>query len=508
MNLKRSDFVARPEDQTLPPDWHFGKLSEVTQRSDYCNFCKIIVDSVSTAAHKHEMEVLGCWIPDVTNHMVDGKGVAQTEIITLRLRILPGTTAQEKVFKPFDIIPLSRDDEDGMFLGRKMDPNRLDIPLMKTWLKKCEELHKLVCWKEDLSRSRREGPVTTKFPFRPFIRLLDLKDDCLIETSATPVFAALSYVWGPIETFKTLTKTLPSLMKPGSLSKVFSLYPTTIQDAITLTRQLDHRYLWVDSICIIQDDDLDKSTQVQHMDAIFTRASFTIVAACGSDANSGLTGLNGPRRDTTQHIATYSDELTLLSLKPEVYDELYTSVWIRRCWTFQEDILSRRRLIFAMDSVSFLCGHGPWSEDINRLWPDLYSSASQETIVPSRGEAMPTLTTEISYTLGMAHHFYFLLINEYTLRALTYPRDRLSGFQGIQNFYNMRYGLVFAWGIWLGEMLVHSLLWQPLQELSRIPIDEKTKVPIYPSWSWAGWNWAVKYYNHEDWNGLPALSHP
>ncbi|OBT73494.1 hypothetical protein VF21_07244 [Pseudogymnoascus sp. 05NY08] len=486
MDLKRSDFAARPQEQTLPPDWHFGKLSDVIQRGDYCNFCEMITDSVSTTAYKREVDVLGCWIPDVTYTAEDSETGVKTEMATIRLRILPEMTVWQEVFKPFDIIPLALENEEGMFLGRKMDPKGLDIPLMKTWLRKCEDWHNIACWKEDITRSRREGPVTVKFPFRPFIRLLDLKDDCLIETSATPVFVALSYVWGHVKVFKTLKKTVSDLMKPGSLSKNFDLFPTTIQDAITLTRQLEHRYLWIDSICILQDDVLDKAAQVPHMDAIFTRASFIIIAASGGDANAGLTGLNGPLRDTTQHTATYSDELTLLSLNLGREDDLNASVWNSRCWTYQEYTLCRRSMIFTKDSVYFQCGHVCWDEDMNKLWPDLYRSASDQTIVPSRGEEAPTVTTEITYSLNIAHHFYFNMINEYTLRDMTYPRDRLSGFQGILNFYNMKYGPVFIWGIWSEEMLAYSLLWQPQQELARVPIDEETNAPIYPSWSWAG----------------------
>lgn len=307
MDLKRSDFAARPQKQTLPPDWHFGKLSEVIRRGDYCNFCKMIANSVSTTAYEHEVDVLGCWIPDVTYTAEDAEAGVNTEMTTLRLRVLPEMAAWKEVFKQFDIIPLARENEDGMFLGRKMDSKPLDIPLMKTWLRKCEDWHNIACWKEDISRSRREGPVTVKFPFRPFIRLLDLKDDCLVETSATPVFVALSYVWGPVKVFETLKETLPDLMQPGSLLKNFDLFPATIQDAITLTRQLDYRYLWIDSICILQDDIADKATQVMHMDAIFTRANFVIVAASGGDANSGsqvLVDAQGIPRSTQRHTPT------------------------------------------------------------------------------------------------------------------------------------------------------------------------------------------------------------
>jgi len=115
MDLKRSDFAVRPQEQTLPPDWHFGKLSEVIDRGNYCNFCKMIADSVSTTAYKHEVEVLGCWIPDVTYTYEDTDDGVKTEMITLRLRILPEMSAWKEVFRPFDIIPLAQDNEEGMF---------------------------------------------------------------------------------------------------------------------------------------------------------------------------------------------------------------------------------------------------------------------------------------------------------------------------------------------------------------------------------------------------------
>jgi hypothetical protein len=118
---------------------------------------------------------------------------------------------------------------------------------------------------------------------------------------------------GQTNMFKTQKETLPDLMQPGSLANIHELLPKTFQDAITLTRQQDYRYLWIDALCIVQDNDSDKSAQIQIMDTIFTRASFTIAAASGGDANAGLRGVMEGSRNIVQHIAPYSNELTLLS---------------------------------------------------------------------------------------------------------------------------------------------------------------------------------------------------
>ncbi|KFZ04711.1 hypothetical protein V501_09048 [Pseudogymnoascus sp. VKM F-4519 (FW-2642)] len=437
MDLKRSDFAARPQEQTLPPDWHFGKLSEVIERSDYYNFCKMIVNSVSTIAYQDEVDVLGCWIPDVTYNVKD----AQTDVKTTM-----------DVFTPFNIVPLARENEDGMFLGRKLNPKSIEIGLLRSWLQSCEDWHKAVCWRTN--NSRRDGPVTIKFPIQPFIRLLDLKNDCLIQTSMPPVFVALSYVWGNAKMFKLIKETLPNLMQSGSFKKSHELFPKSIQDA---------------------DDESDKTTQVQLMDTIFTRACFTITAASGGDANAGLPGVEEGSRNITQHTAIYSDELTLLSLMRGCDDVVDKSTWNGRCWTYQEHV---------------------------------YMSASLHTITPSRGEEPPVLVHGHRNRLGISKGHYLRMIAEYTLRDMTFLVDRISGFEGILNVFRKPFGPVFVWGMWSGEMLGHSLLWQPQQLLHRVPIDEKSEEPIYPSWSWAGWSGAVKYYDPEDWNGLPPLKDP
>ncbi|KXH25223.1 hypothetical protein CSIM01_04167 [Colletotrichum simmondsii] len=170
MNLTQSDFAARPQKQELPPDWHFGTLSDVIKRSDYCRFCKMIASSVSTNNYKDDVEVLGCWVPDVTFEGTDSMDIEKTTMNTLRLRIAPEMVGWEDAFAPFDIVPLANKSEDDMFKGRCIDDRSIDGDLLKTWLRTCEEKHHIVCWRKD---EHAAGPI------EPFIRLLDLKDNCL-----------------------------------------------------------------------------------------------------------------------------------------------------------------------------------------------------------------------------------------------------------------------------------------------------------------------------------------
>lgn len=142
------------------------------------------------------------------------------------------------------------------------------------------------------------------------------------------------------------------------------------------------------------------------------------------------------------------------------------------------------------------------------LRSDVYMNASLHTITPSRGEEPPILIHGNQNRLGISKGHYLRMVAEYTVRDMTFLVDRISGFEGILNAFRKPLGLVFVWGMWAEEMLAHSLLWQPQQRLDRVPIDEESKEPMYPSWSWAGWSGAVKYYDPEDWNGLPPLKDP
>ncbi|ELR03630.1 hypothetical protein GMDG_06278, partial [Pseudogymnoascus destructans 20631-21] len=270
-----------------------------------------------------------------------------------------------------------------------------------------------------------------------------------------------------------LKDTLPNLIQSGSLTKSYELFPKPIQDAVTLTRLLNHRCLWIDLLCIIQDDDSDKST-VQLMDTILTRASFTIAAASGENANAGLPGVNEGSRNIIQHTTIYSDELILLSLMRGCDDVVDTSTWNGRCWTCEERLLSRRSMIFTNDTVYFECGE------------DMILICFGQTF--TRGEDPPIPIHGHRNRLGIPRGHYLRMVAEYTLRDMTFLVDRISG---IRNVFRKPLGSIFVWGMCSEEMLAHSLLWQPQQLLDRVPIDEKTKEPMYPSWSWAGWSGAV-----------------
>ncbi|KAH6647854.1 heterokaryon incompatibility protein-domain-containing protein [Truncatella angustata] len=168
-------------------------------------------------------------------------------------------------------------------LGRQREL-LIDFELINSWCCMCLENHALCKLPRTFSRV-------------PCLRLVDINAMCIKEfgEGPRPSFAALSYVWGTATFLKLVKENLRHLKTPGSLEK--SSPPTTIADAMTVCARLKFAYLWVDSLCIIQDDDRDMLDMVEKMNAIYTEADLTIFAASGTDAHSGLPGVRQGTRD-------------------------------------------------------------------------------------------------------------------------------------------------------------------------------------------------------------------
>lgn len=128
--------------------------------------------------------------------------------------------------------------------------------------------------------------------------------------------------------------------------------PPVIEDAITVVKQLGFKYLWVDRYCIQQDAAVEKQIQIWHMDSTYRNSALTIIAATG-DATLGLPGVrNTPR--LCQPSLRLEDRL-LFAIPPSPKKVILGSKWNTRAWTYQEGLLSRKRLVFTKYEVYFQC---------------------------------------------------------------------------------------------------------------------------------------------------------
>ncbi|KAI4694959.1 uncharacterized protein J4E84_001582 [Alternaria hordeiaustralica] len=152
---------------------------------------------------------------------------------------------------------------------------RLDI--MKSWIKACNKLH---C---DPPCVPSKADATTWPTW-----LIDVVDACIVEGSIADRYLTLSYVWGGVQTLQLSTGTIEQLGQYGSLSKHEAGLPKTIRQALEVTQLLDERYIFIDQLCIIQDDQQHKNTEIEHMAEIYANSFLTLVARAGETADSGL----------------------------------------------------------------------------------------------------------------------------------------------------------------------------------------------------------------------------
>lgn len=203
----------------------------------------------------------------------------------------------------------------------------LDISRVSAWLQVCEATH------DHESRAKGHTLVRDIFPNLQSLRLVDVQNQCLVEMNLSFQYVALSYVWGNTPSIRLIKSNRLALLTPGSLKRIEWLIPPTIADAISLVEKLGLRYLWVDTLCLVQDEPEDFETGVNVMDRIYQEAWLTIVAACGHNADAGLPGVrNGTRRARAVNGVEVAPDTFLVPytlLDPLMEETVYSS----RGWT-------------------------------------------------------------------------------------------------------------------------------------------------------------------------------
>ena len=166
-------------------------------------------------------------------------------------------------------------------VGRTFSIRQININLLRQWISCCYISHGEHCHDIELPTPLHQ------------IYLIDVEEGCLVSADIETRYVALSYVWGDFESVQTVKSNLMHLRKPGSIDiNVSGLkIANTIKDAMRLVSLLGERYLWVDRLCIVQDDLYTKQAYLNSMGSIYSNVYFTIVAADGQNADHGLRGL-------------------------------------------------------------------------------------------------------------------------------------------------------------------------------------------------------------------------
>jgi hypothetical protein len=362
---------------------------------------------------------------------------------------------------------------------RKIPAELCDLTVARNRVSECGRLHQSSCG--------YNGPSTAS------LKVIDCASRNLCKIIPGTPYVCLSYVWGNSCVIEDHSKRVPALL------------PKTIEDAMYVTLQLGLSYLWVDRYCINQKNAAEKHRLITNMDAVYRGATFTIIAAAGDGPDHGLPGINGtPRRQRYSHVVEPTGQ-EIVSI--DVSREIQTSTWNTRGWTYQEMVLSRRRLVFTATQMYFQCNAVSHMETFS----------SNDTTCPDRISGTvplhPYLTAFYYVRAAPTRTHLYGQLMEYYDRWLSFDEDIIKAFLGIINAFEMQQGndhirathiyglpvfynqnsrqfyLLSADGARV-EILtpkstfLHSLMWAAIP-MTKLICDDLADTALYPSWSFA-----------------------
>ena len=300
-------------------------------------------------------------------------------------------------------------------------------------------------------------------------------------------YLTLSYCWGSKQSYVLTTQNVEVLMQELEVK----LLPRTILDAIEVTKSLGVKYLWVDALCIMQDSveaaarhNMDQ--ELATMDQVYKNATMTIVAACASSVKdgflqdrpaSGQSCFNipcrlGPGQFFVVHIQDHI-----------IYNDMREPI-NARAWTFQEEFLSPRLLIYASHTLQWQCRtltcnlggsyHCPNPSAAPRLpSPQMLLLESQERNY-ERGKLAPDIPHHI-----LQH--WLRIVMSFSTRKSSLPSDKLPSFSALGVSYAPIFGPRYLAGIW-ARSAVQQLCWCCPDSRLFFTRPARSRAP---SWSWA-----------------------
>ncbi|KAK3390169.1 heterokaryon incompatibility protein-domain-containing protein [Podospora didyma] len=385
---------------------------------------------------------------------------------------------------------------------------------IQSWLGECIQGHP-ECGLVPLARASSESsPLVQEFPSRLiYIEAWSDGDhdepaSCILVPRSAAVhdqgrYIALSYCWGPLhQQLRTLKANLTDHMKSIPLETM----PLTLRHAVVAARKLKICYLWIDALCIVQDDAADWNREAPQMGLIYQNAYCTIAAAGSSSSSSGLfhrrtvTGQiitlpynrdgGSSNRNRNSSCSTSSAQTAVMHITPVTADIpalVQNTAWNSRGWVLQERNLSRRIILFTTGQTFFECGRRSLAEDGRALAGYQHKRLGSGDIHQGDDWA------------------WCGLVADYTARALTCAEDKLFAVAGLAANMGARQASNrrFCAGIGVDALGLH-LMWRSekggmrkpvLSEGRELEAEGLFQVQVQadgtrtwkraPSWSWA-----------------------
>lgn len=435
-----------------------GTVGRILKQAN-CSFCALLAPSCR-----------GDWSEDETVHIG-----SRCFSDTLQLDCNHPETEVKylSIGRPVPKINIQVLDDSRPMRGRQISRyiNQQQQNIAKQWLEKCEHEH---CINEDAD-------------LVPNLALIDLDQRCIVRPHGPVRYAALSYVWGKRPQKMYTMSTKRRFETKGALHSNQGFLPQTITDAMDLAAHIGLDYLWVDSLCILQDDEADRNYFIGRMGSIYGNSAITIVDANGNHADSGLVGMSSPRRNSQKTATVQGMQLcTTASLLNEPWKAYRRCAWLKRGWTYQEMLLSKRLLLVTHAQLQFVCNHSVYLEETHPHAPRTsnWTMPAANSVSIRRSDAAGRPISDL----------YFNAVETFTSRVLTDDLDVIPAFDAI---FKALYKDTVAKPLFnLPDVeLEDTLLWRSnsIDGLSMERTARRRQPDRLPTWSWAGWRGTISY---------------
>ncbi|KAK0642919.1 heterokaryon incompatibility protein-domain-containing protein [Cercophora newfieldiana] len=388
------------------------------------------------------------------------------------------------------------------------------VELTRRWMAGCDESH---------PKCAHLGPANLPkrlIDVRGGVRLVDtLVDD---DVALDEPYMTLSHCWGSEKAAHSLLKTTHDTLYGHRQGIAWDVLPQLFRDVITLVRALGCRYVWIDSLCIIQDDPEDWMVESVKMSTVYNDSVLNIAATAMRSSSLGLfrqrihgqgfrdlvvseAGTIGHALETIE-IPTAEGEPPIFSRvsHDRSHEVLYGDMeyfrtpmepLLSRAWVFQERLLSRRTLHFGASEMLWECRTDCFCEcsrigDAHALSARNLNSASLaqdldgfESNARENGTRFirPKKVLFFDVCAGISNplDFWLRAVEEYSFLYLSHERDRPFALVGIAERISRLTGDVYFAGLWLAD-LPRALVWSPCRSKKVFRATNKG----IPSWSW------------------------
>ncbi|KAK2755793.1 het domain-containing protein [Colletotrichum kahawae] len=369
------------------------------------------------------------------------------------------------------------------------------LQTIRGWINECTSTHPL-CSKADVA----------KLP----TRVIDVgsgEDDIRLHETGQSigVYACLSHPWGK----RPLVRTLKDNFSQFKCGIPWSTLPRTFQDAIDFARRLGLQYIWIDSLCIIQDDPLDWQKEAAQMANIYQHAYVTLAASKATDSSRGLYTSSSDPKYQAQQLSLVNDvddtDFPLQVCSDLIHIDGFFDFFpiSRRAWVYQERLLSARVVHFAGAEVNWECNSarncecGQISAGASVLPDKIHFAGSLAELngkfkgkdrelaeAASDSSDMKPDYSKFSISLlqspqwGQSVKAWRQAVKQYAQLNLTFSKDRFPALAGIAKMWNPQYQDQYFAGLWRDSIHL-DLLWL-VYKPGRRPDECRA-----PTWSWA-----------------------